>query len=235
MSNYTFDKLDYIEIEKNLNLDSSKLYVYINDQKNNCDEVEIVCSDKDSKKIDVIVNEHGLEIKVHRFAKIEDLKIYIYASDLSKLKIAGSSEVECEKLAKDSELNFAGGTKLKLRLAENNNIKIKNAGSLKTECDGNFEEIKLVSFGSCKAEFLGTAQNLLVEGSGSINVDSENMVCENAKFDCSGSTKATVDAKQIDLNLSGAGKLNYYGSAKIGECKCSGAIKINKLNKEDNL
>ena len=89
------------------------------------------------------------------------------------------------------------------------------------------DSLKVDSSGASKFKIEGTAKNFVIETSGASKVDAENLKTENTSIDASGASKIDVFAtNDLNIKLSGAGKVYYSGSPKNISKDVSGAGKI---------
>ena len=89
------------------------------------------------------------------------------------------------------------------------------------------ESLRLESSGASRIEISGEARSLTVAVSGASKLDAENLKTERAKVQASGASKASVFASEgVDVNASGASKINYSGNPKSVNKDASGASSI---------
>lgn len=108
-----------------------------------------------------------------------------------------------------SKIEIQGSSKIIINKVKNNNI-------------------QLISLGNADFTAYGTTKNVSLDISGSGYIDTKNLKAEKASVNLKGASIVDVFAsKDIDLKMSGFGKINYYGNPKNVKKTISGAGSIN--------
>jgi len=85
--------------------------------------------------------------------------------------------------------------------------------------------------GASRLELDGGGENLKVKASGASDVDLGDFVSEDVDISLSGASKGTINLNgTLDVNMSGASELRYYGSPTMGEIYATGVSKIKNAN-----
>lgn len=192
--------------------------------------LELICSDKDKKKLEITNSENSFKVKTHTFAKVDSVTINVTASAVENIKVGGSIDLAINSLHSVSKVSCAGNVRARINANNTESVQISLAGSTKLDIDGDYKRVELSSAGSSKASFSGTYQDTQIKTSGSTKVDTTQAVIKDCLVCGSGSTVYELGAVEIlDICMSGSGKLSYSGCPIITSCKTSGAISVKKI------
>ena len=89
------------------------------------------------------------------------------------------------------------------------------------------EEMDLEVSGSSIVDLSGSARDLQIKASGASQLDMNDLEAVNANIALSGSSRCNVEVNgSLDANLTGASKLHYAGSPRLGSINASGGSEI---------
>jgi hypothetical protein len=139
------------------------------------------------------------------------------------------TEVRGDKLyfeRKESRTWSRGRVIARITMPELNDLDISGASNA-TVNNVKTESLKVESSGASRIEISGEARIVDVEVSGASKLDAENLKTERAKVQASGASKASVFASEaIDVDASGASRINYSGNPKSVVKDTSGASSV---------
>ncbi len=90
--------------------------------------------------------------------------------------------------------------------------------------DGDIEAgtITMDGSGGSRTTLSGKGSDLKIDGSGGSRFELGELPVDRAKVELSGGANATVDAQELDYDLSGGSQLRYQGEPVIGQKNTSG-------------
>jgi hypothetical protein len=160
-------------------------------------------------------------------------RISITMPELIDLSLSGACQGEVEGF--QSEHDFT----LKLNGASQLEIKQMSAGNFKVEISGASNltgDIKIggravfnVS-GASRVKLGGTAENMQLDLSGASQARLSELALKDADVNFSGASSGQLNIKgQLNMNLSGASRLEYSGSPTLGKVQISGASNLRQF------
>lgn len=166
----------------------------------------------------IITENRDGELKIHTKDKYSintdhDINITITLDKLSKLSIAGSSNV-------NGEGKFTSSNGLDLAIAGSGNIDI----------NVNAPDVESTIAGTGDISLTGETKNSEIHIAGVGNYDAQNLMSENVKVHIAGSGNAKVFAENLlDIDIAGSGDVYYKGKASVSQ-KIGGSGKIVKMD-----
>jgi hypothetical protein len=125
-----------------------------------------------------------------------------------KLAVSGASKVDFDMEAYDTSMTVSGASKVTGQLKAHD-VKINLSGASSTDVSGNAETINLQSSGASKASM-------------------DNFQVADARVELSGASHANTALNgKLDVFLSGASSLDYFGDPVIGQISVTGASSMN--------
>ncbi|MFA5308531.1 MAG: DUF2807 domain-containing protein [Dehalococcoidales bacterium] len=125
------------------------------------------------------------------------------------LKLSGASHLEINRLA-------AGGVKMNISGASDLTGDISISG-----------EIRFNVSGASRMELSGSAASAFIELSGASQARLANLTLQKASLNTSGASSVQLNVKEnLDINLSGASRLEYAGRPALGKIQIAGASVI---------
>jgi len=209
-------------------------------------EVEITRSDSFSVIIRaeeslfdyVEVTKSGSELKIylnprHIFTDFtigeKTLKAEITMPAIDELRLSGASRgtITGFKSRNDFTIDISGASRLEIVDCEFGNADIEVSGA--SEVSGNITtgDIEFEVSGASSAKLSGTADEIVLDVSGASKADMTDFPVQDADIELSGASEATLNVKRrLDIELSGASRLYFYGNPDIGKQDVSGASTI---------
>jgi len=126
-------------------------------------------------------------------------------------------------------VHSSGASELQIRQVNNDKLFIETsgAGSVVLEAETKHLTIETSGAGSIKAR--GVAETFVVETSGAGDVQAKDLRASNVKVSVSGAGDVEVFARQtLDVHVSGASDVSYYGNPKTVNKHVSGAGDVRK-------
>ncbi len=177
---------------------------------------------------------YGIEIKADeedfKYLKVkqdgERLKIYI---DKSSFRARGDILVRI-KMPALTGLALSGASRSKISMnISGESFKSSLSGSSYLEGSLKCSDLNLSLSGASKVILEGNGNNLDIKASGSSSIKMKDFSAVDVDCSLSGSSSTVVNMKGIlDVALSGASKVVYYGDAKLGKTKFSGSSSISR-------
>jgi hypothetical protein len=125
-----------------------------------------------------------------------------------KLVVSGASKVDFDIEAYNTSMTVSGASKATGQLKAHD-VKINLSGASTTDMNGNAESVNLQSSGASTAKL-------------------NNFAIADARVELSGASHAGVALNgQMDVFLSGASSLDYFGNPAIGQISVTGASTMN--------
>jgi len=175
--------------------------------------IEITADDNVHEYIEVTKTGETLEIGLEwgRSYRSVTLRAKITMPDLYKLELSGGSRAGITGFSSshDFSVELSGGSRV--------------TGDI-TAADADFD----LSGGS-RVVLAGSADNLVVKGSGGSQLDLEAFSVDDADVNLSGGGRATVNVDGIlDVDLSGGSRVIYVGEPTLGDIDLSGDSTVNR-------
>lgn len=143
-----------------------------------------------------------------------DIVITLTFKELSRVEISGACEITNKGLLQFQQIAFdcSGASKCELNMeADNCEFDVSGAGKL---------------------ELNGKAKHVDFDASGAVDIEADEFEVENCTVDLSGAAEADLlVTKTLELDISGAAKLSYYGNAVVTRQDISGAASISAKQK----
>jgi hypothetical protein len=157
------------------------------------------------------------------------LKASITMPDLRVLNLSGASRGDVSGFSSSESLviDVSGASSLNTDdvTAGKTNFDISGASRL----SGSMEAADIVFdvSGASTVELDGSADDMTVDASGASSVKLADFVVTDARVELSGASNATVNTSgELDIDLSGASTLHYFGSPTLRRVNVSGASTI---------
>lgn len=141
------------------------------------------------------------------------IKVYVSSPDFKSFRASGACNIYSENKINSTDIlafDLSGSSDVKMEL-----------NSPKVDADLS---------GACKIELQGETKDFKVDGSGSTDIYSLNLLAENVDIGISGSGDAEVFAsRKLDVDVSGSGTIKYKGSATVNQ-HISGSGSVKKID-----
>jgi hypothetical protein len=128
-----------------------------------------------------------------------------------ELKVSGASSLDMDVETSFLEANISGASDVKGRMVA--------VGS------------HIVISGASTVNFTGSGGDLYLQGSGASTLALKYYTANDADVELSGASNGSIDVSgRLDVVLSGASSLNYYGDPELGHSSVTGASDLNHKN-----
>ena len=129
------------------------------------------------------------------------------------------------------ELDISGACALTASDLKCSNLSVSLSGACKAELSGKFGQLAMDCSGASECSLSGTAKLFRLECTGASKTLAEDLVCRKAEAKLTGASTTIVCAtKELDINCTGAGKVQYrVEDDTIVRVESSGASKITRI------
>ena len=147
------------------------------------------------------------------------------------LVVSGASKVNFVDITTgDIEGNISGASKFEGKLTTGN-IDMEISGASDVDCELKAGDVDLNVSGATRVEISGSGNYILVDASGASRIRLGDYSVINADISMSGASSCNIDVSgRIDIDLSGASRLEYTGRPVIGSISLSGGSQVNNEN-----
>jgi hypothetical protein len=150
--------------------------------------------------------------------------------ELYGLELSGASHgtVSGFESTEDLDIEVSGASSLDIEgiVAGDMRFDISGASQLTGEVDANDVEFDVSGASTIRLE--GMAADMKLELSGASNAEMDDFLVSNVSINFSGASRGAVNVDdRLDVELSGASRLNYTGDPTIGDVEISGASTMN--------
>jgi hypothetical protein len=141
------------------------------------------------------------------------IKVYVSSAAFKKFEASGACDVYSEgKITSSSDIDF------------------ELSGACNATMDVNAPKISVNMSGAGSIKLKGETKDFKVQGSGSTDIKSFDLLAENVDLDLSGAGDAEVYASsKLSGSISGAADVRYKGNAQT-DIHTSGASSVKKIN-----
>jgi hypothetical protein len=157
-----------------------------------------------------------------------DLNAVITLPELKRLEISGASRGSARdfKSAKDLDLEVSGASQLDINI-EAGDTALEISGASRVTGNLKAQNTRLEVSGASRCELNGTGANSDLEVSGASTLSLKDLKLQNVNINVSGASTATINTDGIlNLDVSGASTLNYYGNPTLSKVSVTGASRI---------
>jgi hypothetical protein len=149
---------------------------------------------------------------------------------ISGLQLSGASRGELSGFKSLNEINLevSGASELNMTDVEAGDSRFVVSGA--SAVTGTIKAVTadFIISGASTVELTGSANVVDVQGSGASSVGLADFPTSKARFNLSGASNGTIDVSdKLDIILSGASRLVYTGSPKLGSISISDASTLN--------
>jgi hypothetical protein len=157
-------------------------------------------------------------------------KVTITMPVLETIYISGAADgtVTGFKSDKDLSLKASGASKLNLDMDTGFfTADISGASNVNGRLNASSSDITIS--GASDINLSGSGGNIKLSGSGASTASLRYFTVDDADVELSGASNGSVDVSgRLDVDLSGASDLNYYGNPTMGNIRTTGASDLNK-------
>ena len=162
---------------------------------------------------------------------VASLKARITMPDLVSLEVSGASHATTSGFTASQAVKFTAGgaSTIDLDGIKCGDVSANVSGASKLNGSLESGNASFDISGASNLSLTGNGQNLNVTSSGASHITLKDFATSNAKVNFSGASSGDVNTSgRLDVNLSGASFLKYYGSATLGDTNVTGASSLNK-------
>ena len=194
----------------------------------------VVLEGDDLDKIETVVENGRLKIKregTFQWGNLDKIKIYITATKIDGLSVAGSGSIKAESTIKTDDLNLSvsGSGDIELS-AEADDVKISVTGSGDIKMNIDADDLDMKVSGSGDIELEGKADDVDVKITGSGSIDAEDLQASDVDVNISGSGTCKVGvSNSLDAKISGSGSVYYKGNPDKVQSHSSGSGRVKKM------
>jgi hypothetical protein len=156
-------------------------------------------------------------------------KVSITMPVLEKLELSGASKATVTGFSSehDFDLHVSGASEIDLDMTVGDFFtEISGASHVDGKMSAKNSDIGLS--GASRIKLSGSSGDIRLEGSGASDADLRGYTVEDASIDFSGASHASLTVNgRLDVELSGASSLDYYGNPTIGSTDISGSSSMN--------
>jgi hypothetical protein len=130
-------------------------------------------------------------------------------------------------VSNDQPYHSSKTVSLRITLPDLNSVANHGAGQIKI-VDANSSDLKIDSTGAASVDAAGTVKSIQISSTGAGEIDTSKLRADKAKVEVSGAASVDVYAgEQLDVNVSGAGRVSYSGNPKTVNKHVSGIGSVN--------
>lgn len=128
----------------------------------------------------------------------------------------------------EESYNPSRAVALRISLPELTAVSSRGAGQILVQ-DAKSDDLKIDSNGAASIKANGKVKSTAISSSGAGEIDASRLQAEKARVTVAGAASVNVYAsEQLDVTISGVGKVNYSGNPKIVNKQVSGFGSVNK-------
>jgi len=160
-----------------------------------------------------------------------DLKAVITMPQLTGLEGSGATQgvVTGFNSTDDLDIAVSGASKLRIESIVAGDVTLEASGASKVTGDLTAQNIDFELSGASSMQLGGTARDAVIDASGASRLKLAEFQINNADVRLSGASNASVNvAGTLDLQISGASDLDYYGHPTLGKIDISGSSSIDQ-------
>ncbi len=151
--------------------------------------------------------------------------------DLRRMELSGASKAVVSGFSTTESVNYglSGASRLDLSHMTAGNAGFELSGASRVSGSFDIKDGKFDLSGASSLELEGSAEDITIAASGASKVVLPDFPVDTADVELSGASRASINvSNRIDVDLSGASKLDYIGNPRLGSSSVSGGSSINK-------
>jgi hypothetical protein len=155
----------------------------------------------------------------------------VHLPDLRRLELSGASRATVNGFVVTHSLDFdvSGASQMDLGPTITGNSGFKLSGASRATGHIEMDDGRFDVSGASTLELQGSGDDITINASGASNVTLSGFPVTTADIGLSGASHAVIDVStRMDINLSGASRLEYSGSPKLGSLNVSGGSTISQ-------
>ena len=160
----------------------------------------------------------------------QPLRVSLTSPDLDAATISGASKLKLNDVNSRSFVLFASGASEANVSGSTKDLKINVSGSSKVDWPKlSLETADVTASGGSTVTLSGTAKSMVVNASGASRLTSDALKCGSIKLEGSGASNLVVNAiESLDVNASGATRVEYVGSPHQYSSNATGGASVEK-------
>ena len=150
---------------------------------------------------------------------------------LEGISLSGASHGKIQGFKSDRELavKLSGASHLEVRDTVCGKLRIEVSGASNLIGEANAQETEMSVSGASRVELSGSGGKARLKLSGASQARLPALTLTDADVESSGASSSQVMVNgKLDINLSGASRLEYGGSPSLGDVRVSGASNLNR-------
>jgi hypothetical protein len=221
---YVYTNFSRVEVLSPFQVEIAKSNVYL---------VSITANDNLFNYIEVTQSGDTLRLRLKPFFSFRNttFQATITMPDLRALEMSGASSVEVGEFqtTSDVDISISGASKLNIIGLQASNVKVDISGASRLT---GFIKAIAADFevtAASSIELNGSAVSGWLEASGASSLRLQEFSILNASVTVSGASNGSVEVNgKLDVEVSGASRLTFAGSATLGRVDVSGASSLNR-------
>ena len=194
--------------------------------------VTITASKKLFDHINAVQSGNTLKISLKplhfRFQLRPTLEARIAMPTLNRLRLDGAVKgiVGGFSSQGDFDLNLSGASRLDINM-EAGEAKFEESGASRLSGNLKLGDAEFTLSGASRAALNGSANNVILSAWGASKLDLADFVLNDASVHLKGASQVAINVNgKLDLDLSGASRLNYIGNPTLCDINISGASRL---------
>jgi len=165
----------------------------------------------------------GLKLSPSRLL-FTTLRAKITMPELYALELSGATRGTVEGF-----IELSGASSLDISDMAADDIEFDLSGASKVTGDITAGDAEFDVSGASKVQLQGSASDIVIDASGASQLSLDNFPGDNADIKLSGASRATVNVDgRLDVDLSGASKLDYIGEPTMGNIEISAGSTLSR-------
>jgi len=159
------------------------------------------------------------------------LRAKITMPELHALDLSGATRgtIEGFSSSEDFDLELSGARRVDIRDISAGDIEFELSGASKVTGDTTSGDADFDVSGASTVQLQGSVSDIVIDASGASQLGLDDFLAANATSKLSGACRATVNLEgRLDVDLSGASKLDYIGEPTMGNIEISGGSTLSK-------
>ncbi len=156
--------------------------------------------------------------------------VTIYMPDIQELRITGAARgvLKGFNSDKDFRLNISGAGQVEFSDFAAGNMRWELSGASRINGQITLRgDADIKSSGASHIALKGLVRDISLDAAGASQIDLQDFTARNAKIRLTGASRSNLNLNgQLDVDLSGASKLEYEGKVSMGEVRVSGASSL---------
>ena len=158
-------------------------------------------------------------------------KATINLPDLHSLELSGASQGDVSGFSASHSMDFdlSGASKMEMSHMKASDTSLELSGASKASGSIEIADGRFNLSGASSIELEGSAKDISLGASGASKADLADFPAVDAEVNLSGASGAAINARgRLDVDLSGASRLNYSGNPILGSINVSGGSTISQ-------